>query len=611
VVLGVVTVALAQPANSDDILNFCQDTLRWYSRIQEFDQTTVSSAQAVAQAAAREGSRQATTQAFAYASAVAAISTTQPEAATAAPAKSAGPATTNWAQAVVTANQRVRNFQSQLDVLNQQLLKRRGENAPADELDLLTAQRDKMDSELTLARQRLAVVQGMAEFSTNTESSSSGLLANLDRLRRTAPNLDAPSSQSGGEGSGESFRPSDAGLIGLVWRMVSLTQDMHDLDQVLALTDRLTSENNKLRDPLRATLRPLLSRAETLAQTRPNETVQLLTSERDELHALDEHFRQLLQAAVPLGEQSILLDAAKQNLQHWRDALWKSYTACLHYLLVRLGAMTAVIVLALIVAKIWRHATFKYVTDMRRRRQFLLLRRLVLTAVIVVVMIAGVVREFSSLATYAGLVTAGIAVALQSVILSGCAYFFFIGRYGVRIGDRVTINGITGDVVDIGLFRLYLMELAGEASGLHPTGRIVVFSNSVLFQASAFYKQLPGVEYAWHEVSLNLSPDSDVLLAEKRFMDAVASVYAQYQSAIQQQHDLMNANLHYQTPKPEPTSRVRLLESGVEILIRYPVELHDAIATDDKMARALLAAIAQEPKLKLVPASAPAIHPVK
>jgi len=48
-----------------------------------------------------------------------------------------------------------------------------------------------------------------------------------------------------------------------------------------------------------------------------------------------------------------------------------------------------------------------------------------------------------------------VAVALQTVILSGVAYFFFIGRFGVRVGDRVTITNITGDVIEIGLFRIY------------------------------------------------------------------------------------------------------------------------------------------------------------
>ena len=115
-------------------------------------------------------------------------------------------------------------------------------------------------------------------------------------------------------------------------------------------------------------------------------------------------------------------------------------------------------------------------------------------------------------------------MALQSIILAGVAYFFVVGRYGIRLGDRVTVNGITGDVVDTGLFRFYLMELAGTGFDLHPTGRIVVFSNAVLFQSTALYKQIPGAEYTWHEVLMTLSPDSDYKLAQDLLMAAVQSV---------------------------------------------------------------------------------------
>lgn len=57
--------------------------------------------------------------------------------------------------------------------------------------------------------------------------------------------------------------------------------------------------------------------------------------------------------------------------------------------------------------------------------------------------------------------------------------FFLIGKYGVRVGDRVQVAGVTGDVVDVGLVRLHLLEVG--ADGLR-TGRVVVFSNAVLFQ---------------------------------------------------------------------------------------------------------------------------------
>jgi small-conductance mechanosensitive channel len=75
-------------------------------------------------------------------------------------------------------------------------------------------------------------------------------------------------------------------------------------------------------------------------------------------------------------------------------------------------------------------------------------------------------------------------------------YFFLIGKYGVKMGDRVQISGVTGDVIDIGLIRLHLMEIGDVGTDRQPTGRVVVFSNAVVFQPTAsFYKQIPGTNF--------------------------------------------------------------------------------------------------------------------
>jgi len=81
------------------------------------------------------------------------------------------------------------------------------------------------------------------------------------------------------------------------------------------------------------------------------------------------------------------------------------------------------------------------------------------------------------------LLAAGIAVALQSVILSAIGYFVLVGRRGIRIGDSVRISGITGDVSDIGWFQFQLKEIDMETQ--QPTGNTVTFSNSFVLASPA------------------------------------------------------------------------------------------------------------------------------
>jgi small-conductance mechanosensitive channel len=316
----------------------------------------------------------------------------------------------------------------------------------------------------------------------------------------------------------------------------------------------------------------------------------------------------LAKATLPLGQESVFLESSRTNLLAWRGALGQSFHNILRHLLIRVGGMVLAMLVVLGISRVWKRATFRYVADPRRRAQFLMLRRIVVGVMIGFILLATVVTEFGSIATFAGLITAGIAVALQTVILSGVAYFFFIGRYGVRVGERVTISGITGDVIDLGLFRLYLMELAGSGRDLSPTGRVVVFSNAVLFQPQAFFKQIPGADFNWHEVSITLAPDTDPQVAETKLLGGVQSVYNEYRENLERQYNAVKTTMHVPIPPPHPESRLRFVDTGLEFVIRYPVDIHKSAEIDDKVTRKLLDLIRTDPALKLAGAGMPKVR---
>jgi small-conductance mechanosensitive channel len=267
-----------------------------------------------------------------------------------------------------------------------------------------------------------------------------------------------------------------------------------------------------------------------------------------------------------------------------------------------------VILVVLVISELWRRATFRYVRDARRRRQFLVVRRVAVAVAIALTIIFGFVSEFGSLATYAGFVTAGVAVALQSPILAVVSYFFLIGRYGIRVGDRVTISGVTGEVIEIGLVRIYLMELTGTGSDLHSTGRVVIFSNSVIFQPAAVYRQMPGIDYVWHTVILTLAPDTDFQLAEKTLNAAVESAYEKYGERIERQYTSVEKSVDVPMAAPKPESRLRHTDAGLECTVRYPAEIQQAVQMDNEILRALHDAIANEPKLSFAPSGTPKLQ---
>lgn len=603
-----------QPPGTD-ILRFLARTIDWYRHVSALDENAVTTAELLYREAARQHSREAVRLAFEFARAQAAVLSDN--------APTTGPSNgTKLSRAADAAEKRVADLKAQLDEVNAQVPK-----ADAAALPALIARRDKLSAELDLATSRRDVIKSLSGFvSESATGTAEGLSARIDDLERSVPDIqtDTQTDQSSAQSPAakttakpatgtpppapQDFHPESAGVFALINATFTLPGQLNELKAAADQADALHSLNEELAAPIRKALADAIHQADAIAAAPDTDDLAVLAQQRQKVNAISARFKQLAAAALPLREQDIVVGSAGTSLSQWRRSLERDYTRAVRYLAIRLGAMTIAILCLLAVSKLWRHAAFRYIGDIRRRRQFLVVRRMVVSVLIVLIVVFTFVSEFASLATFAGILTAGIAVALQTFIVSGVAYFFFVGRFGVRVGERITISNITGDVVEIGLFRLYLMELGGTGLDRHATGRIVVFSNSVLFQPAAFFKQIPGAEYSWHQVSLTLEPGSDYQLAERRLLSAVESVFADYKADIDRQHEAITQWIHVPVPTPRPEARLRFVEAGVDLVIRYPVDIRRAPEIDDLLGRRLLEEINKEPPLKVLGSGVPRIQ---
>jgi small-conductance mechanosensitive channel len=169
-------------------------------------------------------------------------------------------------------------------------------------------------------------------------------------------------------------------------------------------------------------------------------------------------------------------------------------------------------------------------------------------------------------------------------------YFFLIGKYGLRVGDRVQIANVTGEVVDLGIVRLHLMEI-GPRDG--PTGRVVAFANSVVFQAAGgIFKQIPGVSLAWRELSLTIPNDGDYAAIKTRLLDAANRVLEDYRDDLERQtRKLRRASASNDAEEARPYVQLRFSSGSIEAIVRYPVPLQSAAEVEERMSRALLDAV--------------------
>jgi small-conductance mechanosensitive channel len=504
---------------------------------------------------------------------------------------------------------RITEIQSQIADLNDQITKANGKTRQP-----LISQRDALQGELDLYKTIQDSLQKIAAVANN-ESTGSGLSAQIAQLKQSVPEVFASSkkeTQAGATQTSKSTAADDAGLFGKTSILFSQMRDMHEIDQLMDETNRLRTTADKLEAPLRDSLRSMMQQGRDIVNRPDTSDPAATIATRHDFAALSTQFKQAADIAVPLRQEIIVLDQCHGELLEWRTSLSAEYKRVLRSLLLRVGGVLLALAIVFGLSQLWRRATYRYIKDARRRRQLTLIRRFVIGFLMGLIVIGGFITEFSSLATFAGFLTAGIAVALQTIILSLAAYFFLVGRYGVRIGDRLTVSGVTGDVIEVGLVRLYLMELAGTGIDLYPTGRVVVFSNSVMFQAAPFFKQLPGTAYAWHEVAVTLAPDADYAEVEQKILAAVNSVYTTYEHNIDRQHALVERILDTSVARPEPRAVLNLIPSGVELTVLFPVEILHAAEIDDKVTRKLIETVNSDAELKAAVTGSPQLRaPIK
>jgi len=517
----------------------------------------------------------------------------------------------NLAQLQAKTSAQIYQLQSQIEQLNAQMGK-----TPASRRVQMVSQRDALQSELELQKALLDALQKMTVFVETNGEIAGGLEGSINQLARSIPEVLGATSTSGKTTTtATSATPSKSslanagGLLSEAMTLYDYMRSVHDIEAAVKSTNYVRSSTDRLRTPLRTAIRVTMQQSEQLANQPPVTDPQQLQAERQQFQDLTERFKQLSAALLPLSQEMIVLDDAKTNFDEWKNSISRESKYVLRSVLLRVFAIVLALGLILVLSEIWRRVTFRYVGDPRRRRQFLVLRRVVIGFLIVIVLVLGFVSEFSSLATFAGFITAGLAVGLQAVLLSVAAYFFIIGRYGIRVGDRISVSGITGDVVDIGLVRLYLMELAGTGVDFYPTGRLVVFSNSVLFQTGTpLFKQIPGTEYAWHEVVVNIAPEGNHNAAQQKLVAAVNEVYAGYRAEIERQHGEIERRVDIQIAAPRPEARLQFGDSGLELLVRYPVEIRKAPDIDENMTRTVLALTERDPEIKAAVTGNPKIR---
>lgn len=178
---------------------------------------------------------------------------------------------------------------------------------------------------------------------------------------------------------------------------------------------------------------------------------------------------------------------------------------------------------------------------------------------------------FKSLATFLGLVSAGLAIALKDPLTNLAGWGFIVWSRPFEVGDRVEIGMHKGDVIDVHLFQFTLNEIGGWVDADQSTGRIVHVPNQQVFtEPVANYDK--GFKYIWNEVPVVITYESNWKKA-KEILTTIAFKHAEHLTA-EAERDLLAASQQYliNYKKLTPIVYTTTTASGILLSIRYLIE---------------------------------------
>jgi Mechanosensitive ion channel len=399
--------------------------------------------------------------------------------ASAAVASGSSPHLAHFVQLESNADSASRQADQEVETIKNKLVTARGA-----ERRTLQAALDVTQRRLDLLQAGAASLRELVEFVQATGGRQSDLASSIEDLAGTVPEVTNPTTVRPRTQNSELAslaKPRDSGILGLSSEVSALGRKLRILDDEIGRTDKLRQSSDDVRKPLLAYVNkrfPMSSNNYLQASD-----LRALQQQKAELDALIAVAKPLAPAMVALDKQNVLLDSYISHLKTWRASVVNENAKTWRSLILRVVGVAVVFGALLLIGAAARSLTDRHVRDAKRRHVIRVIERVVPWVMIVLVAALSFTSDLTSLATFFGLLTAGVAIALQSVILSALGYFLLVGKRGIRVGDRVQISGVTGNVIDIGWLQFRVQEIDNETQ--QPTGHVVTFSNSFVFVSPA------------------------------------------------------------------------------------------------------------------------------
>jgi len=193
----------------------------------------------------------------------------------------------------------------------------------------------------------------------------------------------------------------------------------------------------------------------------------------------------------------------------------------------------------------------------------------------------------SQVPTILGLGAAGLTVVFQDFILAFFGWFILMSKNGIRVGDWVEINGVGGEVVEIGLFRTALLETGNWTDKGHPTGRRVTFINNFAISGQYFNFSTTG-QWMWDEITVNIPPGVDSYKTIEAIHNTVLKQTERDAKLAEQEWQSTTRQNGLSQFKATPSVDMRPAASGVDIVVRYVIRAGDRFDVRNRLYQSVI-----------------------
>ena len=253
----------------------------------------------------------------------------------------------------------------------------------------------------------------------------------------------------------------------------------------------------------------------------------------------------------------------------WIDTVKLQQWAAFHAILQSLLWITIIVLLVYVLScVIERTLSDSTISD---RKHLLTLRTVIRFALKTAGLLAIVFTIFGvpeQMPTVLGLAGAGLTVALQDFIIGFCGWFVLMGRNGIRVGDFVEINGVGGEVVEIGLLRTVVLETGSLTGSGYPTGRQVAFINSYAIKGHYFNFSTSG-QWLWDELIVQVPSGQDTTPVADSILKIVTEDTEKNARLAEQEWQRVTQHYGVKAFSAAPSISVRPAGTGVEVVVRY------------------------------------------